>query len=42
MSIAARRKLFWVLPLYALALLFVLMITWTQDGGAAQLIYRRF
>lgn len=42
LSIAARRKLFWVLPLYALALLCVLMITWTQDGGAAQFIYRRF
>ncbi len=41
-SIAARRRWFWLLPLYTLTLLFVLMITWTQDGGAAQFIYRKF
>ena len=33
---------FWIPPLYALAMLFVLMITLTQGGGAAQLMYRGF
>jgi alginate O-acetyltransferase complex protein AlgI len=37
-----RRRWFWILPLYALTLLFVLLITTTQEGGAAQFIYRRF
>jgi len=42
LSIMAQRRWFWILPLYALALILVLTITWTQDGGAAQFIYRRF
>jgi alginate O-acetyltransferase complex protein AlgI len=37
-----RRRWFWILPLYALTLLFVLLITSTQEGGTAQFIYRRF
>lgn len=41
-SLLSRRRWFWILPLYALTLFFVLMITMTQDGGAAQFIYRRF
>jgi alginate O-acetyltransferase complex protein AlgI len=40
--VLARRRWFWILPLYTLTLLLVLMITMTQDGGAAQFIYRRF
>ena len=38
----ARWRWFWIPPLYALALLFVLMITFTQGSGAAQLMYRGF
>ncbi len=42
LSFIAQRRWFWILPLYTLTLLFLLMITWTQDGGAAQFIYRQF
>ena len=33
---------YWVIPLYAVTLLFVLLITLTQSGGTAQLMYRGF
>ena len=33
---------FWIAPLYALAMIFVLMITWTQGGGVGQFMYRGF
>jgi len=38
----ARWRWYWIPPLYALAMLFVLMITFTQNGGTAQLMYRGF
>ena len=39
----ARWRWYWIPSLYALALIFVLMITLSQqNGGAAQLMYRRF
>ncbi|SPF44422.1 Membrane bound O-acyl transferase, MBOAT [Candidatus Sulfotelmatobacter kueseliae] len=39
----ARWRWFWIPSLYALALILVLMITLSQqNGGAAQLMYRRF
>jgi alginate O-acetyltransferase complex protein AlgI len=37
-----RSKWFWLPPLYALAMMLLLMITLSQDGGAAQLMYRGF
>lgn len=42
MARVADLRWYWIPPLYALALLFVLMITLTKDGGAAQLMYRGF
>jgi len=42
MAFIAHRRWFWILPLYVILLLFVLMITLTQDGGTAQFLYRRF
>jgi len=41
-ALVVRRRWFWILPLYALILILVLMITFTPDGGAAQFMYRRF
>jgi alginate O-acetyltransferase complex protein AlgI len=38
----ARNRWYWIPPLYGLALLVVLIITHTQDSGAAQFMYRRF
>jgi hypothetical protein len=38
----ARWQWFWIPPLYTLAMLFLLMITLTQSGGAGQLMYRSF
>ena len=37
-----RWRWYWVPALYALALLFVLMITLTQEGGVGQMMYRGF
>jgi alginate O-acetyltransferase complex protein AlgI len=37
-----RWRWFWIAPLYALAMIFVLMITWTQSGGVGQFMYRGF
>jgi alginate O-acetyltransferase complex protein AlgI len=41
-ALIARWRWFWLPSVYVLALLFVLMITRTQGGGAALLMYRRF
>jgi len=38
----ARWRWFWIAPLYALALIFVLMVTLTQSGGVGQFMYRGF
>jgi len=38
----ARYRWYWIPPLYALALLFVWMITITQTGGVGQMMYRNF
>ncbi len=38
----AHYRWFWIPPLYALALILVLLITLTQGGSAAQLMYRGF
>jgi len=37
-----RSKWFWLPPLYALAMMLLLMITLTQGDGVAQLMYRGF
>jgi alginate O-acetyltransferase complex protein AlgI len=42
LALIARWRWFWIPAVYALALLFVLMITLTQEGGAGQLMYRSF
>jgi len=42
LALIARWRWFWIPAVYALALLFVLMITLTQEGGTGQLMYRRF
>jgi len=42
LGLLARWQWFWIPPLYALAMLFLLMITLGQNGGAAQLMYRGF
>jgi len=42
-ALLARWRWYWIPSLYVLVLIFVLMITHAQqDGGAAQLMYRRF
>ena len=38
----ARWRWFWIPAIYAIALLFVLMITLTQEGGVGQMMYRSF
>lgn len=38
----ASHRWYWIPPLYGLALLLVLIVTHTQDAGAAQFMYRRF
>ena len=38
----ARWQWFWIPPLYALAIILLLMITFTQSGGVGQLMYRGF
>ena len=37
-----RARWFWIPPLYALAMILLLMITLTQSGGVGQLMYRGF
>ena len=41
-SLIARWRWYWIPAVYALALLFVLMITLTQEGGVGQMMYRGF
>ena len=41
-SFLVRGRWFWIPPLYALAMIFLLMITLTQSGGVGQLMYRGF
>jgi alginate O-acetyltransferase complex protein AlgI len=41
-NLLARWQWFWIPPLYALAMIFLVMITLTQSGGAGQLMYRGF
>ncbi len=41
-GLLARWQWFWIPPLYALAMIFLLMITLTQGGGVAQFMYRSF
>jgi alginate O-acetyltransferase complex protein AlgI len=38
----ARSRWYWIPPLYGLALILVLIVTHTQESGAAQFMYRRF
>ena len=42
MLLIARSRWFWIPAVYALALLVVLMITLTQQGGVGQMMYRSF
>jgi len=42
LTVIARWRWFWLPAVYALALLFVLMITQTQEGGVGQFVYRSF
>ena len=41
-ALLARWRWFWLPPLYALASIFLLIITLTQGAGTAQLMYRKF
>jgi hypothetical protein len=42
LSLMSRSRCFWLPAIYALALLVVLMITLTQQGGVGQMMYRSF
>jgi alginate O-acetyltransferase complex protein AlgI len=42
MALLARSRWYWIPPLYALALLFLLIVTRTQGTNAAQFMYRSF
>jgi alginate O-acetyltransferase complex protein AlgI len=42
LSLMSRSRWFWIPAVYALALLVVLVITLTQQGGVGQMMYRRF
>ena len=42
MSLLSRWRWFWLPAVYTLALLFVLMVTLTQQGGVGQMMYRSF
>ncbi len=42
LAVIARNRWYWVPPLYGLVLGIVLIVTHTQDAGAAQFMYRRF
>jgi alginate O-acetyltransferase complex protein AlgI len=42
MAVLARWRWFWIPSLYAMALLFVFLITHGQEASAGQLMYRRF
>jgi hypothetical protein len=38
----ARWRWFWIPPLYALALIFLLLVTLTQGASTAQFMYNKF
>lgn len=42
LALVARWRWFWIPSLYALALLFVFLVTHGQEASAGQLMYRRF
>ncbi|HVN17833.1 MAG TPA: MBOAT family O-acyltransferase [Dongiaceae bacterium] len=42
LAVVARWRWYWLPAVYGLALLFVLMITLTQQGGVGQMMYRSF
>jgi len=42
MALLARWRWYWIPPLYAVALLFLLIVTLTQGASTAQFVYRRF
>jgi phosphoserine aminotransferase len=42
LSLVSRSRWFWLPAVYALALLVVLLITLTQQGGVGQMMYRSF
>src|SRR5271165_5568154 len=42
MGLLVRKRWFWVPPLYALALLVLLIVNFSQGASTAQLMYRRF
>jgi hypothetical protein len=42
LRVMARWRWFWIPPLYALALLFLLLITGTQGASTAQFMYNKF
>ena len=42
MAFVARSRWFWLPPLYAVALLFVSIVTFTRGASTAQMMYRRF
>ncbi len=42
MEVLAQKRWFWLPPLYALVLLVVTIVTFTQGTNAAQLVYRKF
>ena len=41
-ALLARWRWYWIPPLYAVALLFLLIVTLTQGASTAQFMYRRF
>ena len=42
LSLVSAWRWYWIPALYPLTLLFVLMITLTQEGGVGQMMYRAF
>ena len=39
---AARWRWFWIPPLYVLVMIFLLLVTMTQNGSTSQFMYRKF
>jgi hypothetical protein len=42
LALMARGRWFWLPPLYALALLFLLIVTFTRGASTAQFMYNKF
>ena len=42
MGLMARWRWYWVPPLYALALIFLLIVTLTRSASTAQFMYNKF